>query len=899
MNKLYAVILLLLVVSAKAQDTKEVKLLFQEAEEHLLYEEYDYALPKFKKLTELGLDNSNINFSIGICYLNMPGMVENSIPYLEKASQNVSKNYMEGNYKEDKAPEEAYFYLAKAYRLTRNYDKSIDVYKKYRAELSPTDVYYLDFCDLQVRTCEQAKKLEAKPIVFTQKEADFSIAEECYNPAMSGDGNSVVFTSMQQVKDDYTGEKLWFEIINYSTKTAVGWSEPKDLSIQLASDGYYSTTFLNYTGDYMLCYRDDYGNGNIYFSVLEGKQWSKLEKLPKQISSRGNETHASLTRDGNTMYFTSDREGGIGGKDIYRVSKDGSGKWGKPENLGEGINTQFEEETPFINADGTILYFASEAHTSMGGYDIFKSTLNSDGTWSQPQNLGYPVNTGRDDLFYYPLEDGSALMSGVSDEGKWRIYHIEYPRYLPQPDTEPVEEEVQVTEPEPIIVDVKNNLQEIEPVVESVSQPEPESVVESVPVIETEPVIEVPKVILPSEYELHGTLSLQDNSMLNTSFYIHVAKSDGEVIASLSPSVSTGEFKTVLKPGTYKLTAYGTGYEAASKNVVIDPNQQNPEVVAFLSMRPIQVSNGEYYTIKNVFFEYNSVVLNRDAQEELERLAVLMKKNPSLYIEVSGHTDSHGSEDYNLRLSAKRSRAVIDYLQGRGIETSRFVAKSMGTEYYIAINENPDGSDNPEGRRLNRRAEMKIIKSNSDKITVENIFVPDELRYKDQLTYTILLMETDKPLPSTYFSKSGENINNVWMFQTASGYLYTVGQFKEQAEALPIMNMVVDAGFPKARVISSIEYHELVQKSSNFYKSKMNESDKTVYTIQLAALGTKAPAGRFKNIGDVDEVKGEDGYYRYIWGEYIGKTSARQALDEVVAKGYTDAFIVSIEKFRN
>ncbi len=886
MHRFLTVVLVLSFYLVNAQDAKRVKALFQAAEEHLLYEEYDQALPNYLELINIGWENANIHFSIGMCYLNMHNQVKQAIPYLELASANVTKNYLEGNYKEDKAPEEAWFYLAKAYRIAENFSKSINAYQQYRSFLGPTDLYYLDFVDLQIQTCKRAEEMIQNPLNFIMEEPSFNVPEDCYNPAIAGDERTAAFTAFQEVIDPLTKEENWFEIVYFVTGEGGNWNAPNDITYDIASDGYFSTNYLNYGGDFMLLYRDDYGNGNIYYTELENGKWNRIERMPKQISSRANETHACLTKDGSTMYFVSDREGGIGGKDIYSSIKDAKGRWGVPVNLGEVINTPFEEETPFISEDGKTLYFASEAHASMGGYDIFKSTMGADGEWSQPQNIGYPLNTAQDDLFYLPIGDGSvAYMTRASEtDGIDRIYRIEFPK------TERVIEVLaEDTEAE------TDSLDTSQLTADATNEAEPTNSMENVTPVVTAPVV-TKTIVVPSEYDLKGTLTLDDNNDLDQSFYVHLAKEDGEVIASLSPNPATGEFATKVKPGSYKLTAYGEGYEPASKSIVIQDDQQNPDVLTFLSLKPKMVSTGEYYSIKNVFFDYSSAVLNREGQEEVERLAVVMEKNPSLYIEVTGHTDAHGSEEYNKRLSVDRAQSVVQYLLDRGIDSKRFVTRGMGKEHYIAINQNPDGSDNPEGRRLNRRAEMRVIKSNSDLITIENIYVPDELRYKDQLTYTILLMEREEPLEPSYFSQSGENINNVWMFNTEGGYLYTVGQFTNKADALPVMNKVVDAGFPDAEIISSLEYNELVQKSSRYYKAKMNETDKTVYTIQIAALGKPAPADKFKGL-DVDVMHGADGYYRYIVGEYIGKTSAKQALDQLLDGGYHDAFIVAVQKF--
>ncbi len=872
-----------------SQNVKEIKNLFLKAEEHLLYEEYELALPVYLQIIDKGWDNANINFKIGMCYISMPDQIKQSIPYLEKAVKNVSGKVKEGNYKEERAPEEAWFYLAKAYRINHVFDRAIETYKKYKSTLAPSDIYYHEFVDLQIKSCNTAKEMMKNPIRFEEELVPFSETGRNYNPAIAGNGKSFAFTAYQEVRDPDTKQEDFFDIVYYGEYDGHEWGKFKDISFDIVSDGYYSSLALNYEGNYMLLYHNDYGIGNIYFSKKEGTRWSKVKKLGKGINSRDNETHACLTKDGTAMYFVSDREGGFGGKDIYVSYKDRKGRWGSPTNLGDVINTQFEEETPFISQDGKTLYFASEAHNSMGGYDIFKSVKDATGNWSQPQNLGYPVNSAADDLFYVPIgEEGEeAYMARIPEgEAHSKIFKITYPQ---------TERIIEVPVEEDVVADNIDNSDNTNSIEDNNSMSNDSSVSNNESTA-SKPAVK--KIVVPSEYNLKGQLTLSDNKDIDESFYIHVSKPNGEVIAAISPNTTNGEFLTKIKHGSYKVKVYGDGYQPVEKSIFISKSEQNPDVLTNIQLEPLEVSTGEYYSIKSILFDYNSHSLTPEATLEVEKLATLMNKNSGLYIEVVGNTDAHGSDEYNKRLSILRARAVVNYINNKGVEANRFITKGAGKDNFIAINTNPDGSDNPEGRRLNRRVDIKITNPSNANVTVENIYVPDELLYKEKLTYTIMLMESEKVLPVSYFSKSGENINNVWMFQSPGGYLYTVGQFKHKSDALQLMNLVVDAGFPDAKIISSLEYNELVQKSSNFYKSKMSSTDKQVYTIQLCALRKKADKKYFKGL-DVREQVCSDGYTRYFYGEFIGKISAKQILNEIIDKGYPTAFIVEKNKYRN
>lgn len=870
-RRFFSALLLCLVFSSVQSQDKNFKNWFQAAQEHMLYEEYNEALKKYALIESHNQLNSNVAFSMGMCYMNLGNQIENAIPYLEKATTNTSATYKEGNYKEVAAPEEAWFYLGKAYRLTGQYTKAIDAYREFRVRLNASDLYYQDFIALQIESCNNAEKMMKSPISIDITKTDFAIDAECYFPAVSGDEKSVVFTSYQKVRDPYTGVDDYFELIFYSTKGDDGtWSKPLDITYDIASDGNFSTASLSYHGDMMILYRDDFGNGNLYYSTIENGKWSEIKKFPKNIDSKYNETHGSLSKDGRTLFFVSDRPGGQGGKDIYRSLIDKNGNWGTPVALSYIINSPFDEEAAFLADDDVTLYFASEAHSTMGGFDIFKSVVDNNGNWSDPQNLGYPISTPFDDVFYNPIGDGTVgYMDRVPDEGGTKEMRRISPPVQPSYHT-----------PEPVIA-------------ETYTPAEPETPTETY-TPEPEPVVETYTPTYPSEYHLTGKLALQDNKEINGSFYLHVADANGQVVAALSPNVATGQFAATLKPGSYKITAYGDGYESADAYIYISEYELNPEVQAALTMVPIAVSTGEVYSIKSILFDDNSAKLNRDAQIEVERIATLMQANPDLKLEVTGNTDDLGTDEYNQRLSIMRAREVVEYLKKKGISESRLVAKGLGKTNFIAINQNPDGSDNPEGRALNRRVDMNVLNPTNANITVEGIYVPDELKYRKLLTYTIWITESDKPLAPAKF----KSINNVWVFEADGKYMYTVGLFSHQAQAVQMMGEIVDAGFADARIISSLEYNQLIQKGSSFYKSKMADPDDNTYTIQLMA--TKQPVGksRFRGLYDVEEHLGSDGLYRYIWGEFIGKTSAKQALDDVLTKGFTDAFVVNAEKFQ-
>jgi hypothetical protein len=260
-----------------------------------------------------------------------------------------------------------------------------------------------------------------------------------YSPVISVDENALFFTSRRlridssntALVDDKDGQ--FFEDIYVSYKNRNGdWQEPELLNINETSQ-HSATINVSIDGQELFIYKDSEGGGDIYQSALVGETWSDPESLGNDINSNYWETHGALSADGNTMYFVSDRPGGYGGRDIYRCVKLPTDEWSKPLILGPEINTKYDEDAPFIHPDGRTLYFASQGHSSMGGFDIFHSRVNNEGKWVEPSNVGYPINTVDDDVFYVTSADSRrAYFSSNRDGGYGRkdIYMVE----LPSPD---------------------------------------------------------------------------------------------------------------------------------------------------------------------------------------------------------------------------------------------------------------------------------------------------------------------------------------------------------------------------------------------------------------------------------------------------------------------------------
>jgi outer membrane protein OmpA-like peptidoglycan-associated protein/tetratricopeptide (TPR) repeat protein len=601
---------------------------FNDAEFFLTQEFYLDALNDYMQIYKRGYsDNANINYRIGICYLGIPGQKDKAIGYLEKASKIVSTKYKESSLNEKNAPIDVYLYLGNAYRVNDRLDEAIKAYNKYK-ELLPADETNLHvYADKQIEACNIAHEFMDKPVDLTFENLGDTIntTSDDYNPVISGDGSTLVFM-----------HKLpFYEAIYFSKKVNGKWQKPVNITPQIMSDGNQYVTGISYDGKTILLSVENEFNSDIYMSQYTDNRWTQSRPLGSNINTKYWESHASLSKDGNTLYFTSNRNGGAGNMDIYVAKRTATGNFGQVQNVKE-VNSDLNEDTPFVTADGQKLYFSSQGFVNMGGYDIFESTLGSDGKWSVPENLGYPVSTTDDDLFYYPWQNGNiGYMSKIIDGGYGAMD----------------------------IYKVKFNI----PVRESISEE-----------------------VSPIQEELPETAMVADTT---------VKKIRNENVPE------TAAVQDTTKKSTGILTA----------------KEEEKEIPVKQEIRTVEISP--------IFFEFDKSVLSEKGKQELDKLIGLLNEFPGLKIRLSGFADALGPESYNLRLSERRALTALNYLVSNGINGTRLTAIGKGETEFIAPNTHPDGSDNPEGRRFNRRVEFEITGTNPDVLIIKRIDpVPKELR---------------------------------------------------------------------------------------------------------------------------------------------------------------------------
>ena len=763
----FILLLSLLLLPLNAQpDQKEFKKAFLDAEYLFLTEDFEEALVAYQDLLKADPTNYNLQFMTGACYLSIYGKKELAIPYLEEAVSNIVAGYREGSYKERNAPREALFALARAYHINYQLDKAIEYYEKYRNAMLKKNFADIEYVNNQIKSCELAGSMVDKPVEVTVVELnkDVNRYPVNYNPVFSYNDSVLV----------YMADQPSHRAILMTEKKQDGWTTPVDISKELGSDEDCYPTSLSRDGRELYLVKSDGYESDVFVSHRTGGKWSPIRRLNDLINTVYFESHACISFDGRKLYFTSDRPGGQGALDIYVSEKSLDGDWNAPVNMGPNINSFYNEETPFITGNGRKLFFSSQGHRTMGGYDIFSVTRLPDGTWSNAQNIGYPISTTDDDLFFIPRKNGS--------EGFYSA------------------------------------------IIDSIS-------------------------------ENRNIYALRIGPDLDMHFQIGMRQ--------------IGETREELD-------------EPAGDSLMVEK---------ITTAGPADsVPPDEYYMLHSVFFGFDEYSMNEEAISEADRLVEVMLKYPQLGVELTGHTDEKGSEEYNIQLSNRRAGAVKDYLVGKGIESSRITVVGAGEAAPVALNRYEDGSDSPEGRRLNRHVSIKLINLMKENVFVADIFVPQQLRPKHDKSYSVLLARSESYVDSMPDEFQGEQIA---LIITDSAYIYTAGNFNRKIEAVEMLNEAIDRGFKDAMMLEKQDLEDLIRD--------MSGGDLPVvitYTIQIMALENPVEVTYFKDLDGVRKFQGRDGLFRYVYGEYEDIGEALNRLPEIRDMGYSDAFIMYLARYK-
>jgi outer membrane protein OmpA-like peptidoglycan-associated protein/tetratricopeptide (TPR) repeat protein len=587
----------------------------------------------------------------------------------------IGRTYLVTEYKH-----KALSYLLKVSKLAPNIDPYLEYFLGVACQhnylFEEAVVHFNNFGNLhrnnkdlalqKIKECHNADSLIRTPVAVDIQNLGSAInsPEHEYVPIITPDESILVFTSRREGSTGglRTKDNELYEDIYISHNLGNGkWSEAKPISRNVNTDFHDATAGISADGKSLYLYRED-GEGDIFLSTFDGRDWSDPKPLPYPINTNYWETGLSVTPDGQTVYFSSDRPGGYGGLDIYRSTKQPDGSWGAAENLGPKINTVGHEDSPFIHPDLQTLFFSSDGHPGLGGYDVFKSEWK-DGEWQQPENMGYPINSPDNNFHFIMTGDRKhGYYSSVQEGGygKSDIYRITF-------------------------LDLT-----LQPLLEAPRQ----SIARGL-------VLTKEDSLTATAYYSGQLLSARDDQPLSGLVSIsHLTT--GELIAETEAG-EDGHFTIIIpEEGTYGLSAEVKGYLIHSRKINLTKQKEQQKIVTRIRLNPIEV--GTTAIMANIFFDFGKASLQTESISELEKIKEFLNNIPTLRLQINGHTDNVGNANANKVLSRRRAQAVVDYLVQNGISADRLSVMGYGQERPLVSND-----DEEEGRELNRRTEIEVI----------------------------------------------------------------------------------------------------------------------------------------------------------------------------------------------
>ena len=561
-----------------------------------------------------------------------------------------------------------YFYLGNIAFGDEKYEDAIKYLSKYlknpekiEAEKEYTEEDYNEARKM-LKYAKTVNELMSHPVPFNPKILEgISTKEDEYLFTLSPDNEIAYFTRNVQLPPEKTAwgsdNKKYREMFMYSIleegKFDKGQPMPPPFNIH-ENEGGATVTLDNKTLYYTVCEYlqvKKYQNCDIYRSGYKNDKWGAIEALDSNINSPDSwESQPSISSDGKTLYFVSDRAGGFGGYDIYVSHKDENGKWSPAENLGKVINSKGNEKAPFIHPDNRTLYFSSDGRDGLGGYDIYYSRMNDDGTWSEPKNIGYPINTRFDDVGFYVSTDGhkgyfasnkmtpgnQSAGSSQNTGGGWDIFDFDlYKEARP------------------------GNVLLIKGVVKDEKKEEP----------------------VKAKIELQNIATRK--------------------LTEIPVDSATGEYALIVPfSNDYLLTVKKEGYAFSSKYFSSEDTTLTEPQKLDIAIKPVEV--GETYRLNDIHFATDSFTLTDASKIIIDKFIDFLNENPHMKIAIHGHTDNLGKPQHNLLLSENRAKSVYEYMISKGINKSRLNYEGYGDSKPLETN------DTEEGRAVNRRTEFVI-----------------------------------------------------------------------------------------------------------------------------------------------------------------------------------------------
>ena len=733
---------------------------FYDACSYMYEDNYSVALDYWKKAEDKDPENPNVWYNMGVCLKNSSKDRELAVEYLTKALDFTNPNYVRSDHTERTVPIDCYLELGIALRMVGKYDESTEMLNRAK-EVAATN----GRADLTEKTADELAITENAQKIKTQKSCGRielynlgSVINSEYSdhsPIITCDGQTLYFTSKRpNILNSEEDEKIYVA----HKKDNGEWSSPEMLPAPINTKGKNeSVVSVSSDGNQLYFFRSGSAlQGGLFVSEkTDNGAWGKPKQLNSDINTKYRESHVAIAPDGNSMYFTSDRPGGFGGLDIYVIKKLPNGKWSEPQLLPAEVNTPKDEEYPFVHPNGSTLYFNSKGHENSGGYDVFFSKINDDGSYSKAENMCSPINTHDNDICYSLSCDGkTAYIAAIREDtkGEYDIYVIndvtteenlivytgkvryadnaipkgvsvwvkdkttgedlgsydvdengEYLCYL-QP-----KDDYTLTfskDGETLQENSKTPTKEDEESFKRVGAPVAlDDVV--LPLLNKEADVAVAEGGLTN----HGAEALDDvlktvKDMKDESreMVVNIEHNENEiprdskqmksVLDYLSGTVNSSDITYNNKPSDKNVYNVKVSYGEMAGNDLYGGQKNN------LS---------DTVEICNIYFDFDKSDITDKYKETLDKLSEYMKDNPGCKIEIGGHTDNVGSDDYNMLLSGRRARAVKDYLVAKGVKQDKVIEKKYGEGSPIASN------NTSSTRKYNRRVAFKVLEQGSEK----------------------------------------------------------------------------------------------------------------------------------------------------------------------------------------
>jgi len=623
---------------------------------------YKLALEQYEVAQNFNPSNGLLNYKIGVCYANS----ENSykcIPFLYKAYElnPACDPFLD-------------FYYGYALQLDEKFNDAIKSYKRFKENYRKADDFG-SFVIKRIDECQLARDAKATPErVWVDNVKELNTQYNDYAPAVSTDGSEIIYTSNRPNGHEKNEVGEYDDDLYSSSKVNGKWTNVQPLKGGINTPEDEVANNLSYDGTRMLLHRVDGGQTDIYESELIGLNWSAPTKLPFQIStSKNDEVFASYSHDGWSIYFNRATASGTRGFEVMKSSMQSKmNKDYKSASRITAVNSQFNEGPIYLTIDGDYMYIASQGGDGYGGYDIFVSK-RANGSWGEPENLGYPINTPYDDFYFSASANGKfayICSNRAGGEGGYDIYKV---TYWGAPKNPAMETEDYLLAS--IVNPIKDNA--LEATVEVKQKSFTVFKGKTIDAITKKPV--------------EASIEIIDNS-------------SGQVIETFTTNSATGKFLITLASGkNYGIAVKAEGYLFHSENFDIPTGSADNLVNKVIELKNIAV--GSKIALRNIFFDTGKSTLRPESNAELDRLVKLLKDVPSLEIEISGHTDNTGSASLNEKLSQSRADAVVTYLKSKGIPANRLTSEGYGSRQPIATNNTVDG------RQQNRRTEFEIKKN--------------------------------------------------------------------------------------------------------------------------------------------------------------------------------------------